>query len=166
MPMIVQASLTCNQAGHFSIKQYLTSVQTEHATCRITPRQPPPLFFSKIRGILHHLRFLISHADSFAKDKYIYARDSTFFILEFYTGQRASDIGRIKTVYVLRNKSLLINQRGGKSLKSLSRPIPIRPSANPAMCPVTNLLFLRTLCRAMKIDLKAGFLFRATLNHR
>lgn len=158
-----------NPAAHHAVKQYLQSIRKEQAEARISPRQATPLFYNKFHQIVIHLRSLLSNPSSSAIDKYIYARDLTFFILEFYTGQRASDLGRLKTVDILRNpdgKSLLIHQRVGKSLRgSQSRPIPIRPSANPAICPVANLKFYRTLCIAMKIDLGVGFLFRTTTHH-
>lgn len=155
-----------NPATHFTVKQYLKSVQKEQADARISPRQATPLFFDKFHQIVLHLRSVLTDPASTAINKYIYARDLTFFILEFYTGQRASDLGRLKTIDILQHpngKSLLIHQRVGKSIRgSRSRPVPIHPLGNPAICPVQNLKFYKTLCTAMKIDLGTGFLFRAT----
>jgi integrase len=107
-----------NPAAHFTVTQYLKSIKTEQAAARISPRQATPLFFDKFRLIILHLRSLLCNSTSSAIDKYIYARDLTFFTLEFYTGQRASDLGRLKTVDILQNpdgRSLLIHQRVGKT---------------------------------------------------
>lgn len=158
-----------NPAAHFLVKQYLKSVQAEQAQARISPRQATPIFFDKFHKIVLHVRELISNPAATAIDKYIYARDLAFFTLEFVTGQRASDLGRLKTMDILQDlegKNLLINQRIGKSLRDgIARPIPVRPSRNPAICPIENLKFYRALCTAMRISLGTGFLFRTTIKH-
>ena len=155
-----------NPASHFSVKQYLKSIQKEQAEARISPKQATPVFFDKFLKIVNHLRALLSNGSASAIQKYIYARDLAFFTLEFFTGQRASDLGRLKTVDILQNpdgRSLLIHQRVGKTLRgSDSRPFPVRQCKNPAICPVENLKFYRELCKAMGINLGQGFLFRAT----
>lgn len=155
-----------NPASHYSVKQYLKSIEREQAEARISPKQATPVFFDKFLRIVSHLRGLLSDNSSTAIQKYIYTRDLAFFTLQFFTGQRASDLGRLKTADILRNpdgKSLLIHQRIGKSLRgNVSRPFPVRQCKNPAICPVKNLRFYRELCKAMKINLGHGFLFRTT----
>ena len=82
--------------------------------------------------------------------------------MEFFTGNRASDLGRIKTADVFLNPdgvSLLIVQRVGKTLKG---PTPIRRCKNGVICPVQNLLFYKRLCGALKITLLDGYVFRTT----
>lgn len=115
---------------------------------------------------MNHLRALLSNGPASAIQKYIYARDLAFFTLEFFTGHRASDLGKLKTVDILQNpegKSLLIHQRVGKTLRgSDSRPFPVRQCKTPAICPVENLKFYRELWKPMGIYLGQGFLFRAT----
>lgn len=158
-----------NPAAHFLVKQYQKSIQKEQSQARVSPNQASPLFFDKFSKIVHHLRDLLANPTTTAINKYIYARDLAFFTVEFFTGQRASDLGRLKTVDILQNpngKSLLIHQRVGKSLRGGStKPIPIRSSGNPAICPVDNLRFYRSMCQAMHINLRKGFLFRTTTRH-
>lgn len=155
-----------NPASHFSVKHYLHSVRLEQAEARISPTQATPLFFQKFLQLVRHLRSQLSKPSSSAIEKYIYARDLAFFCLEFFTGQRASDLGRLRTIDVLEHpdgKTLLIHQRIGKTIRgSQSRPVPIYPCQNPAICPVENLRFYRTLCSSMGIPMDTGLLFRAT----
>ena len=84
-----------NPANHHSIKQYLKSVTKEQQEARIVPRKATPVFFDKFHKIILPLRDLISQDTTTAIDKYTYARDLTFFIIAFFTCQRASDLGRL-----------------------------------------------------------------------
>jgi len=60
-------------------------------------------------------------------------------------------------------QNLLIHQRIGKTVRGKkTKTIPIRPCANPALCPVQNLRFYVDLCKAAGIDLSHGYLFRPT----
>ena len=65
----------------------------------------------------------------------------------FFSGDRASDFGRIKTIDVLKHpngSSLLFHQRVGKTLRGkLSRAFAVKQTANPAICPVRNSVELR-----------------------
>ena len=62
-----------------------------------------------------------------------------FFSLDFFSGDRASDLRRIKTVDVSRHpdgSSLLFHQRVGKTLRGkTSRAFALKQTANPAICP-------------------------------
>lgn len=155
-----------NPASHYSVKQYLKSIQREQTEARVPTKQETPVFFDKFLRIVNHLRELLSSNASTAIQKYIYSRDLAFFTLQFFTGQTASDLGRLKTADILQNqegKNLLIHQRVGKSLRGKApRPVPVRSCKNPVICPVENLKFYRRLCKAMEIDLGHGFLFRTT----
>ena len=97
------------------IKQYFKSVQTEQAQARVSPWQATPVLNSKKRSLL------LSKSIS-PSERYIYARDMAFFSLDFFSGDRASDLGRIKTIDVLKHpggSSLLFHQRVGKTLRGL-----------------------------------------------
>lgn len=155
-----------NPASHLSVKQYLKSIQSEQLQARVSPKQATPVFFDKYRKIVYHLRNLLLSNGISPSERYIYARDLAFFSLDFFSGDRASDLGRIKTVDVLRHPdgtSLLFHQRVGKTLRGKhSRAFAVKQTANPAICPVRNLQFFVNLCKSMRVDLSSGFLFRPT----
>lgn len=115
---------------------------------------------------MYYLRQLLLGNNISPSERYIYARDLAFFSLDFFSGDRASDLGRIKTVDVLKHpdgSSLLFHQRVGKTLRGkTSRAFAVEQTANPAICPVRNLQFFVELCNSMRLDLSAGFLFCPT----
>ena len=155
-----------NPASHLCVKQYLKSIQSEQSQARVSPKQATPVFFDKYKKLEYHLRQLLLGNNISPSERYIYARDLAFFSLDFFSGDRASDLGRIKTVDVLKHpdgSSLLFHQRVGKTLRGkTSRAFAVKQTANPAICPVRNLQFFVELCNSMRLDLSAGFLFRPT----
>ena len=132
----------------------------------MSPKQATPVFFDKFKKIVFHLRSLLLSKSISPSERYIYARDLEFFSLDFFSCDRASDLGRIKTTDVLKHpdgSSLLFHQRVGKTLRGkLLRAFAIKQTANPAICPVRNLQFFVNLCTAMNVDLSADLLFRPT----
>ena len=87
-------------------------------------KQATPVFFDKFKKIIFHFRSLSP------SERNIYACDLAFFSLDFFSGNRASDLGRIKTIDVLKHpdgSSLLFHQRVGKmSRGKLSRAFAIK----------------------------------------
>jgi len=159
-------SVQGNPAAHHSVKSYLKSVQLEQAQARVSPKQATPMFFDKFYKIVVHLRTLLQDHNISPIERYILSRDLAFFTLNFSSGDRASDLGRVKTVDVLRNPdghNFLIHQRIGKTLRGKrTRAFPVRQCKNPAICPVRNLEFYMDLSRASGISLSNGYLFRPT----
>lgn len=153
-----------NPASHLCVKQYLKSIQSEQSQARVSPKQATPLFFDKYKKLVYHLRQLLLGNNISPSERYIYALDLAFFSLDFVSGDRASDLGRINTVDVLKHpdgSSLLFHQRVSKTLRGkTSRAFAVKQTDNPAICPVRNLQFFVELCNSMRLDLSAGFLFR------
>lgn len=153
-----------NPASHLCVKQYLKSIQSEQSQARVSPKQATPVFFDKYKKLVYHLRQLLLGNNISPSERYIYALDLAFFSLDFVSGDRASDLGRINTVDVLKHpdgSSLLFHQRVSKTLRGkTSRAFAVKQTDNPAICPVRNLQFFVELCNSMRLDLSAGFLFR------
>ena len=96
-----------NPVTHPLVKDYLKFVREELAGLAITPSQAVPLFFGKFQRLIAHLRDLCSSSVSRSSaGEYILARDATFFIVEFFTGDRASDLGCLQScnVFPLRDR--------------------------------------------------------------
>ena len=89
-----------------------------------------------------------------------------FFTLDFFSGDRSSDLGRImlKEVLFFPDKSgILFGQGFGKTLRGDAQNVfAVRRCDNNALCPVKNFERYLSLCRLMGIDLQPGFLFRST----
>lgn len=160
-------SLPCgNPAAHPSVSKYLQSIREEQAQARVTPKQAVPFLFDKLLLLYAHIKAALSQRDISPKTCYIYARDLAFFCLDFYSGHRASDLGRLKTGDVLclpDNNGLLFRHTFGKTLPGKhTHMFAAKPSSSPS-CPMANLkLYVLLLSDRMQINLRHGFLFRAT----
>jgi len=79
-----------NPIAHPRIKEY------EQAGMAISPSQAVPLFFVKFQNLIAHLQGKIVESQSLPRiSQYILVRDATFFVIDFFTGDRASDLGRL-----------------------------------------------------------------------
>ena len=90
-----------------------------------------------------------------------------FFCLDFYSGDRASDLGRVYTKGVLLlpgEQGLLFHHKFGKTLRGKDSNIfAVKKCPHDSIvCPVVNLSTYVKLADLMNIKLREGFLFRAT----
>ncbi len=79
-----------------------------------------PLFFEKFLALCSFIKTSLSTHDISPTTRYLYARDLAFFLLDFFSGDRASDLGRLKTKYVSRlpdNAGFLFRHTFGKTLR-------------------------------------------------
>ncbi|KAJ7383332.1 hypothetical protein OS493_028879 [Desmophyllum pertusum] len=156
-----------NPAAHQSVKKYLVSISEEQAQARVSPRQAVPLFFDKFAKLCAHLRNRAFLPSISPLERYIVSRDLAFFCLDFYSGDRASDLGRVYTKEVLllpEKQGLLFHHTFGKTLRGKDSNIfAIKTCLHDSIvCPVINLTTYVKLADLMKINLRDGFLFRAT----
>ena len=80
-----------------SVKHYSKCVGLEQAGLAITPTLAVSLFFDKFRRLVAFVHGKCVYQASLSRsDKDILVRDATFFFVNFSTGDRASDIGRLK----------------------------------------------------------------------
>ena len=96
----------------------------------------------------------------------IFSRDLAFFCVDFFSGDRASDLGRTLTKEVLSlpdGEGLLFKQSIGKTLWGKDCHIfAIKKCPTSLLCPVSNLNRYVQLCKLINVDLTDGYLFRAT----
>ena len=155
-----------NPASHHSVKQYLILIREEQARARITPKQAVPLFFDKLLRLCSFLKESIFAPQILPLQRYIYARDLAFFCLQFFAGDRASDLGRIFTKEVLTlpdDEGFLFKHTFGKTLRGKnSNTFMVKKCSNTTVCPVFNLRLYVQLCDLMTVNLRDGHLFRTT----
>eukprot|EP00794_Sanderia_malayensis_P015556 gene15556-biopygen13268 len=155
-----------NPASHYSVKEYHTLVLESQTVARVSPTQAKPLFLDKLVLVCDHLRQLIRPSGQNPSTLYLLCRDLAFFCVDFFSGNRASDLGRTKASDVLvaeDGKCYVFNQVFGKTLRgNHSNVFAIRRVPACSACPVSNFKLYLSLASAMSIDLRAGFLFRTT----
>lgn len=85
-----------NPIVHPRIKEYLKFVRYKQAGVAVTPSEAVPFFFVKFQKLVAYLREKIINSQSLSRiKKYVLVRDATFFVVDFFTGNRASDLGRL-----------------------------------------------------------------------
>ena len=145
--------VSSNPAAHPVVKRYLTSVREEQAKARVTPKQAVSFFFDKFQSLCSYLRRQSLSSGLTPTSRYLYARDLAFFSLDFYSGDRASDLGRVKTKEVLSlpdKEGLLFKHTFGKTLRGNDvHTFAVRACSDPIACPVTNLFLYVHLADAM-----------------
>ena len=153
-----------NPAAHSSVKNYYSTVLEEQTLARALPSQGVLIFLDKLKALCCHLRKLVVTPDLKASTRFILARDLAFFSVDFFSGDRGSDLGRVMSADVLYrdgDHGYLFNQVFGKTLRGNSSNVfGIKPVVGTPYCPVANLRFYVSLASKMSIDLGAGFLFR------
>ena len=100
---------------------------------------------------------------------FILARDQAFFKTLFFSGDRGSDLGMVKTEEILRfpqNNGLLFNHVWGKTLRDgASNVFGIRRHLNPEVCPVKAIETYVAVASELRISATNGYLFRPTNPH-
>ena len=156
-----------NPVSHSLVKEYLKFTREEQASLAVTPKQAVPLFFSKFRSLIGHFRKKIAASVSLSLvSKYILVRDATFFIVDFFIGDRASDLGRLSCDQVFRlrdREGFLFRLSLTKTVRKGSpREFVLIPFRDPEVCPVLWLNYYIRACQALGVSLSGGYFFRAS----
>ena len=121
--------------------------------------------------IITYLRSLIVGGSELSPlDKYILVRDLTFFVVDFYTGDRAFDLGRLQVDQVFRLKDregFLLNFTFGKTIcAGLSPPFALLCIPNVHVCPVLWLNYYIAACKALGVPLLGKYLFTSSVHKK
>ena len=92
---------------------------------------------------------------------YVLARDQAFFEIQFFGGDRAGDLGRVRTqemLYFPNNQGLLFNHTLTKSLRDgASNLFGLKRHLDPTVCPVTAVEVYVNLCDLLKVPVRRRF---------
>ncbi|MCP4923100.1 MAG: hypothetical protein GY915_03590 [bacterium] len=86
---------------------------------RAFPSQAVPFFIDKLIVLCDGLKKQIKTPGTKPTTIYVLARDLAFFSIDFFSGDRGSDLGRVKSIDVLSSpdrNSYIFNQVFGKNL--------------------------------------------------
>lgn len=140
------------------------AVQEEQVQDRVMPKQPTPCFFGKLETLCGYLHPWVFRVDISPAQRYIAARDLAFFCLEFFSANRASDLGRTLTKEIGRlpnDEGFFFSHKFGKTLRwGNTNSFIIKRCTNQLSCPVANLDLYVKLCDLMNVHLRGGYLFR------
>ena len=103
-------------------------------------------------------------------EMFVLMRDQAFFKTLFFSGDRAGDLGQVKTPEILRfpdGDGLLFNHIWGKTLHDGSSNLfGLRRNKNPDICPVRAIDLYVGFAKRIGINLTGGFLFRSVFRWR
>ena len=101
-----------------------------------------------------------------AVNKYILVRDTVFFVVDFFTGDRASDLWRLLANQVFRlkdRKGFLLKLTLTKTTRgSATSTFILEPFEDAGVCPVAWIQYYLSVCNLLHIVLDGGYFFRAT----
>lgn len=101
-----------NPATSRVVKDYLAAMRVEQLEARIVPTQADPFFISDLVAIATFIGKRVNESDLSATQLFVLIRDQAFLKTLFFAGDRASDLGKIKTQELLhfpRGEGLLFN---------------------------------------------------------
>ena len=125
------------------------------------------MFFQKFKQLISFIRGRLDASSSLSRiNKYILVRDATFFVIDFFTGGRASDLGRLLSGKVSKFKDregYLLTFTFTKTLRSgATRSFPLVKFTEQDVCPVAWIRYYLLVCSLLDIPLAGGYFFRAT----
>ena len=138
----------------------------EQRIARVTPRQAPPIFSTHLRllaaDISRRIALLPASASLFP-DKFCLFRDRCFFLIQWFAGDRAGDLGNAIGKEVSRHSTgaLILKHTIGKTIRQSGSQILVVPHVpeDPLVCPVRAFEEYSQVCSTGGLDLKQGYLF-------
>ena len=89
--------LISNPATDISLKQYLKAVTAEQLQAQITPTQATPVFVHDLVRLSHFLDEKLLSDKLSSIEMFVLMRDQASFKTLFFSGDRAGDLGQVKT---------------------------------------------------------------------
>ena len=155
-----------NPADSLEVQKYLKAVTQEQLRAHITPKQAVPLFLPKLLLLARFLDREMSKPIITPSSLFVLARDQAFLKTLFFSANRGSDLGLVKTCEILRfpqDDGFLFHHTWGKTLRDgASNVFGIRRHQNPELCPVKAIETYVAICSELRVTLTAGYLFRPT----
>lgn len=155
-----------NPASSDAVKKYLKAVKEEQARAHVVPKQAKPIFIDKIRKIAEYIDRELSIKDLPVKQKYVLLRDQALIKLQFFAGDRASDVAIILSQEVKKlhdDKGFVFKHTFGKTLRGGSNKcntFVIKRCDEKIICPVFGLESYFSFMQDHCIPLFPGYLFR------
>ena len=156
---------TGNPCASSEVKEWLKATSCEQRRARVTPHQAPPVFSDLLRFVAATIRKELSSSHrSFFPSRFALLRDLAFFLVQWFAGDRAGDLGRTLTREVSRLEcgALLFNHTLGKSVRQNDGDLIVIPAIPEEvdLCPVRAVDSYVSQCRDNGLDLLDGHLFR------
>ena len=158
-----------NPCDSVDVKGWARACVKEQARHRVPVRQATPIFSSQLQLLVKEIDLreaCLTASEPFLPARYALLRDRAFFLVQWFAGDRAGDLGRALTKEVVRleDGSLLFNHTVGKTIRDAAGQLLVVPRVldNLSLCPVRAFDRYIDACRDAGIDLRLGYLFPPT----
>ncbi len=94
--------LAGNPAASPVIKNYVKLMKEEQAKAGVKPKQAVPIFMDKLVQLLYRLQKKMQCSSYTPLQRFLYARDQSYFKLDLFSGDRPSDLGLTRTQDIIR----------------------------------------------------------------
>ena len=152
------------------VKDWIRACEKEQRRHRVPINQARPTFSLHMRLLVKEIDYRLASlpsSSSLFPDRFMLLRDRCFFLVQWFSGDRAGDLGNSlgKEVVRLECGSLLFNHTVGKQIRQSDGHLLVVPPVPECsdLCPVTAFDAYTAACITERVDLKAGFLFPPTL---
>ena len=155
-----------NPCNSTFVREWVKAAFKEQRIARVTPRQAPPIFSTHLRllaaDISRRIALLQDSAPLFP-DKFCLYRDRCFFLIQWFAGDRAGDLGNAIGKEVSRHSTgaLILKHTIGKTIRQSGSQVLVVPHVpeDPLVCPVRAFDEYAEVCLSSGVDLKQGYLF-------
>ena len=150
------------------VKEYILAVNEEQAIARILPKQSKPIFLGKLKSISSFINDQLENKDFTLslREKYTLLRDQALLKLQFFSGDRASDVSNIlsQEMRTLPDKSgYVFKHTYGKTLRGGNgkcNTFVIKRCDDTLICPIYALEYYFAQSAKFGLDLSSGYAFR------
>ena len=150
------------------VKDWLKACRMEQLRHHVPVKQARPVFSTHLRLLVREIDFRLAtllDGEPFFPQRFLLLRDKAFFLAQWFSGDRAGDLGRAlaKEVVRLDNNSLLFRHTAGKTVRESGQllVVPCVPD-EPSVCPVAAFDAYVSACKSAGVDLLLGHLFPPT----
>ena len=161
-----------NPCDSHEVKDWLKSNEKEQRRHRVPVKQANPTFSPHLRLLVKEIDSRLARlpSSSLFPDRFQLLRDRCFFLTQWFSGDRAGDLGNSvgREVVRLECGSLLYNHTVGKQIRQADGHLMVVPSVSecPELCPVGAFDVYVAACGAAGVDLRKGYLFPPTMAPR
>ncbi|XP_071124009.1 uncharacterized protein [Mytilus edulis] len=152
-----------NPIASKKVQRYLEAITREQAISHRVVKQAKPLFFDKLRKIAILIDSKMVKGNT-TPEKFILLRDQAFLKLQFFAGDRASDLGKCLSQEIRRlrdDSGFVITHTVGKTLSNGKKnEFSVMRLDDHSVCPVFGIEKYVSCAGEMGINLTLGYLFR------
>ena len=158
-----------NPCDDSEVKGWVKAYAKEQQRHRVPIKQAHPTFSTHLRLLVKEIMFRLASLpadEPFFPSRFLLLRDWAFFLVQWFSGDRAGDLGRALTKEVVRleDGSLLFHHTVGKTIRSASGTLLVVPKVegDETLCPVEAFDRYTKACAAAGVNLREGYLFPPT----